>query len=130
MRTCFYLLLFLSFSSRQGARDDTLCLREQGEHTTSARSRRCNARLAPRSPQQPEVTLSVAPASWVGQLLWYQEKVTLVSQATLVSPAATAGICMCLSRTRRQATGDRRQAADGMQVMYHGGRRSGAWQRG
>jgi len=26
-----------------------------------------------------------------------------------------------------QATGDRRQAADGMQVMYHGGRWSGAW---
>src|SRR2546430_17615614 len=101
MGACFFLLLFLSFSNRQGARDDSLCLREHGEHTTSARSRRCNARLAPRSPPQPEGTLSVAPASWGGQLPWYQEKVTLGSQATLVSPAATAGICIGLLRTRR-----------------------------
>src|ERR687884_758556 len=62
-------MLFLppTFSDRQGARDDGLWLREHGERTTSARSRPCNARLAPRSPQQPEATKSVAPACWGGQ---------------------------------------------------------------
>src|SRR5919204_2043402 len=62
-------MLFLppTFSDPQGARDDGLWVREQGERTTSARSRSCNARLAPRSSQQPEATKSVAPASWGGQ---------------------------------------------------------------
>jgi hypothetical protein len=58
---------FPVFPDRQGARDDDLCLREQVKHTTSARSRPCNVRLAPRSPQQPEATLSVAPLPWMQQ---------------------------------------------------------------
>src|SRR5437868_6208658 len=47
---------FPTFSDQQGARDDGLWLREQGEHTTAACSRRCNARLASPSPPQPEAT--------------------------------------------------------------------------
>jgi hypothetical protein len=58
---------FPTFPDRQGARDHDLCLRELGEQTTSARSRPCNVRVAPPSPQQPEATLSLAPASWMGQ---------------------------------------------------------------
>jgi hypothetical protein len=58
---------FPTFPDRQGARDHDLCLRELGEQTTSARSRPCNVRLAPPSPQQPEATLSVAPISLMGQ---------------------------------------------------------------
>ena len=44
-----------------------------------------------RSPQQPESTLSVAPATRVGQAPWYQKKVPVVSMVTLVSQAVTAG---------------------------------------
>src|ERR671935_2959740 len=67
-----------TFSDRQRARDDGLWLREQGERTTAAHSRPCNARLAPRSPRQPEANLSVAPASWGGQSPLVSRDVTLV----------------------------------------------------
>src|SRR5919199_1778576 len=92
MGACFFLLLFLSFSKRQGARDDDLCLREQGEHTTSACSRRCNARLAPRSPRQPEATYYIAqPHGRDGRfgirrrLLWYQRSLWYHRQQPRVS---------------------------------------------
>src|SRR5947209_11789211 len=91
MGACFFLLLFLTFSKRQRARDDALCLREQGEHTTSSRSRPCNIvslstvqrSVGSAEPPAARGHLVHSPASWAGRSPWYQETVTLVSTVTI-----------------------------------------------